>query len=292
VSWTIKNSREADMRLEVISRAPKQGARPTPLLFVHGAFSGAWIWDQHYLPWFADRGWQVHALSLRGHGKSEGHELVRFARLRDYVADVEQVLAEISPAPVLIGHSLGGMIVQKLLHRCTVPAAVLMASAPPHGTVGTLFGMAFTNPKLFGELTFSLSIGPDSAGGQAISQALFSDATPRDVVRRCMPRFQEESLLINLDLLGLDLPPSLPMLDTPVLVLGAGKDQFIFEGALHATADTYRTRAEIFPGMGHAMMLDADWEKPAQRIAEWLEKTLGAGSTTVTAIDRDHRTAS
>jgi pimeloyl-ACP methyl ester carboxylesterase len=264
------------MRLEVISREPDQRGQSTPLLFVHGAFSGAWIWDHHYLPWFAERGWQVHALSLRGHGRSEGRKAVRFARLRDYVADVEQVLSDISPPPVLIGHSLGGMIVQKLLHRRPVPAAVLMASAPPHGSVGTLFGMAFTNPRLLSELAFSQVMGPESTEGRAISQALFSEATPKEVIRRCMPRFQEESLLINLDLLGLDLPPSLPMLDTPVLVLGAEKDQFIFEGALHATAATYRTKAEIFPDMAHAMMLEAGWEKPAQRIAGWLDQTLAA----------------
>ena len=147
------------MRLEVITRKPAGAARPTPLLFVHGAFSGAWLWDEHYLRWFAERGWEAHALSLRGHGGSEGADLVRFARLRDYVADVEQVLAEMPTPPVLIGHSLGGMIVQKLLHRHAVPAAVLMASAPPHGTLGTLFGMAFTNPTLLSELTIAQAGG-------------------------------------------------------------------------------------------------------------------------------------
>lgn len=262
------------MHLEVITRKPAGAARTTPLLFIHGAFSGAWLWDEHYLPWFARHGWEAHALSLRGHGASEGQELVRCARLRDYVADVEQVLAAMPVPPVLIGHSLGGMIVQKLLHRHTVPAAVLMASAPPHGTVGTLFGMAFTNPTLLTELTIAQMAGPMATEGRAIVRALFSQDTPEEMIRRYMPRFREESLLVNLDLLGLDLPPSLPLLNTPVLVLGAGNDQFIYAGALHATASTYRTKAEIFPDMAHAMMLDHGWEKPAERIAEWLESTL------------------
>ena len=43
------------MQLEVITRMPEGSARPTPLSFVHGAFSGAWGWDQHFLPYFADR---------------------------------------------------------------------------------------------------------------------------------------------------------------------------------------------------------------------------------------------
>lgn len=261
------------MHLEVITRKPTGVARPVPLLFVHGAFGGAWLWDEHYLPWFARHGWEAHALSLRGHGASEGQDLVRCARLRDYVADVEQVLAAMPVPPVLIGHSLGGMIVQKLLHRHTVPAAVLMASAPPHGTVGTLFGMAFTNPTLLSELTITQMAGPMATEGRAIVRALFSQDTPEEMIRRYMPRFREESLLINLDLLGLDLPPSLPLLETPVLVLGASDDQFIYEGALHATASTYRTKAEVFPDMAHAMMLDHGWEKPAERMAEWLENT-------------------
>ncbi|QLH38721.1 MAG: alpha/beta fold hydrolase [Defluviicoccus sp.] len=264
------------MNLELITRRPKGQARGTPLLFVHGAFGGAWMWDQHFLPYFADRGWEVHALSLRGHGKSDGAELVRFARLRDYVADVEQVLDDMSEPPVLIGHSLGGMIVQKCLHRRSFPAAVLMASAPPHGTIGTLFGMAFTNPHLLRELSFALAINPDLTEAKAISRALFSEDTPEELVRRYMPHFQEESMLINLDLLGLDLPPSLPLLDLPVLVLGAEKDQFIYEGALTATAATYRTKAEIFSGMAHAMMLDHGWETVAARMAGWLQATMDA----------------
>ena len=47
--------------------------------------------DRHFLPFFADRGYEAHALSLRGHGASEGHELLKFWRLWDYVADVKQV---------------------------------------------------------------------------------------------------------------------------------------------------------------------------------------------------------
>ena len=78
------------------------------------------------------------------------------------------------------------------------------------------------------------------------------------------------------DLLGLDLPPSLPRLDVPVLVLGAADDGFVFPDALEATARTYRTTAEVFPSMAHAMMLDRGWEAVAGRILGWLDATLAA----------------
>ena len=40
--------------LELISRRPKKTGHATPLLFVHGAFAGAWCWDEHFLSFFAD----------------------------------------------------------------------------------------------------------------------------------------------------------------------------------------------------------------------------------------------
>jgi pimeloyl-ACP methyl ester carboxylesterase len=259
------------MQLEVITRAPKGRARPTPLLFVHGAYGGAWEWDEHFLPYFAERGWVAHALSLRGHAGSDGAETVRFARLRDYVANVEEVAASLPAPPVLIGHSLGGMVVQHCLHRRPVPAAVLMASSPPHGMIGSLFGMALANPQLMYELGFAHHLGPQLGDGRAIERALFSKGMPESLVQTYMRRFKAESDLVVLDLLFLDLLPSTPTLDVPVLVLGAENDSFVYRGGLETTADAYRTKAEVFPGMAHAMMLDRGWDRVAARISAWLD---------------------
>jgi pimeloyl-ACP methyl ester carboxylesterase len=260
------------MKLEVITRAPTGKPRPTPLLFVHGSSSGAWVWDRHFLPFFAEQGYEAQALSLRGHGASAGREILPFCRLRDYVADLEQVASALPHPPVLIGHSMGGMVVQKVLHRQRVPAAVLMASVPPHGLLGSLLGMALTNPVLDREIAWAQALEPRSV---AVRRALFSDDTPDDEVRGYLDRFQPESTLVILDLLGLDLPPSRPRLNLPVLVLGAENDGFVFSGALEATARTYRTRPEILPGLAHAMMLDHGWERVARRILDWLAVTLG-----------------
>jgi pimeloyl-ACP methyl ester carboxylesterase len=262
------------MNLEVITRKPKGTARPTPLLFVHGAYGAAWVWDQHFLPYFAERGYVAHAISLRGHGESDGWELLPFARLRDYVADLEQVAAGLDTPPVLIGHSMGGMVVQSYLQRHAAPAAVLMASVPPHGMIGTYLGMAMTNPTLFRELATVQTFGPLAANGETVRRALFNHDTPEHVIQRVLPRLQAESQLVIIDLMGLDLPPSAPTLDLPVLVVGADNDAFIFEGALSETAKTYRTKAEMFPNMAHAMMLEPGWETVADRILEWLDVTL------------------
>ncbi len=69
--------------------------------------SGAWIWE-HFLGFFAARGYPAYAVSLRGHGGSEGDLAV--ASFEDYVDDVETAAKAIGSEPVLVGHSMGGLV--------------------------------------------------------------------------------------------------------------------------------------------------------------------------------------
>ncbi len=267
------------MNLEIISKEPAGQTRPTPLLFVHGAYAGAWAWESHFLPFFAAHGYRAYALSLRGHGASEGRERLLFARLSDYVADVERVADTLPAPPVLVGHSLGGMVVQKIMHRRKhgVPAAVLMASSPPHGIIGSAVHMMLQHPRLFANLTLMQAFGPAFVDFALIRRALFSDDTPDHVFHAFAPRLDAESAAVVFDLWGWDVVPSSRLLDLPVLVLGAGNDPFIYPGAVAETAWTYRTRPVMFEGMGHAMMLDHHWERVARHILDWLEATLAGG---------------
>ena len=46
------------MELEIISKRPRAKTHPTPLLFVHGAWHGAWCWE-NFLSYFAEHGYEV-----------------------------------------------------------------------------------------------------------------------------------------------------------------------------------------------------------------------------------------
>jgi hypothetical protein len=61
--------------LELIStpRTAKYTKGLPPILFLHGAAHGAWCWAEHFLPWFAGRGCECHALSFRGHVRFNPH---------------------------------------------------------------------------------------------------------------------------------------------------------------------------------------------------------------------------
>jgi len=59
-----------ESHLEVRKRLPATPSRKPPLLFVHGGNLAAWCWDEHFLNFFADKGFRAVAVSLRGHGAS------------------------------------------------------------------------------------------------------------------------------------------------------------------------------------------------------------------------------
>lgn len=259
------------MRLEIISKYPPTRAHSTPLLFVHGAWHGAWCWDEHFLDYFAQHGFVAHALSLRGHGESEGRNRLRWTRLAEYVADVAQVAGQLPRSPVVIGHSMGGAVVQKYLETHSAPAGVLLASVPPAGVLATTLRLARRHPVQFAKVNLTLSLFPLVATPQLAREAFFAADLADDQVLAYAKRLQDESYLGFLDMLALNLPQP-RLVKAPMLVLGAAQDTIFHPGEIDATARAYRTQAVIFPDMAHDMMLDAGWQAAAERILSWLRE--------------------
>lgn len=114
-----------DGRLEVFKRLP-QGPPKGHVLMVHGAGGDGWQW-RWVLAELAEAGYAAYALSLSGHGRSEAAE-PGFERFFD---DLESVLADLPDDTRLVGHSMGGYLVQRKLLDTPRPAAVLLAPVPP-----------------------------------------------------------------------------------------------------------------------------------------------------------------
>ena len=258
------------MQLEVISKQPPaKTSQKAPLLFIHGAWHAAWCWDEHFLDYFASKGYAVHALSLRGHGSSPGRERLRWARVREYVADVAHVAAGLDTLPVVIGHSMGGMVVQKYLEQHSAPAGVLLASVPPTGVLRTTLNIARNHPLKFAQVNLTMSLYPLVFTPELARANFFSPDMPEEQVREYAEQLQDESYLGFLDMLMFSLPR--PRLVTaPVLVLGATGDAIFTPREVRATARAYGTEP-VFFDMAHDMMLEAGWQNVADRIIAWLE---------------------
>lgn len=257
------------MRLETISRSPSTLTHATPLLFIHGMWHGAWCWDEYFLPFFADAGYRVAALSLRGHAGSEGK--IRGSTIADYISDVERAARSFETPAVLIGHSMGGFIVQKYLETHEAPAGVLLAPNPPFGLWRAFGRVLAHDPRIVLKAFLTWNLRPVVETPARVRWAFFSEDFPEEQLRKYQAKMNDESFRMFLDLLGLNLAHP-QKVKTPLLVLGAEKDTVIAPRDVHATARAYGVKAEIFPNMAHDMMLEAGWRTVAERILAWLKE--------------------
>jgi alpha-beta hydrolase superfamily lysophospholipase len=237
------------------------------ILLVHGAWHGPWCWE-NFVTYLSECGHEVRAVRLRGHDRPPARI---WHRVRHYVEDLQRAVAEFAEPPVLIGHSLGGLVVQKYLEHNPAPGAVLMASAPPGGTIGAVTRQAVRHPIALLTSNLLLRLRPFTRTSKLVRELFFTPRTPQEIVDHCFARLQDESYLAFID--TMIMLPRPDRIRAPMLVLGAGLDTIFTVSEVQKTARAYRTEAEIFPGMGHDMMLDEGWHKVADRLDAWVRKT-------------------
>ncbi|MCV7097143.1 alpha/beta hydrolase [Mycobacterium kubicae] len=257
-------------RLEVIERGQLSSEHPHPLLLVHGAFHGAWCWNAHFVDFFATRGFHVVAPSLRGHGSSQRDGPLRLRSIADFVADVAQIANSLAREPILVGHSMGGFIVQKYLESHSAPAGVLLASAPPRGHLRTLLRSLRQHPWC--SVKFGITGRPEHLSGSVAGarELFFGPQTSADLVGAITARLQPEStraLLFDMVAHGL---VKTSRISTPMLVLGGAHDALYPESDIVATAAAYGTHATVIADIGHEMMLEPPWAIGADHIHRWL----------------------
>ncbi|MEM7570135.1 MAG: alpha/beta fold hydrolase [Pseudomonadota bacterium] len=248
-----------------------QGRRqPRPIVFVHGAFSGGWIWGRYFQPFFAKHGFDSYAIDLRGR-RAISPFIPTPHGLSDYVADVQDLIAHVGQPPILVGHSLGGMVAQKASATERPYALALLASVPPEGMSFASWQMAVSNPLLFWN-TASFAMSPAMRSISVAREALFSadapDAIARDVLRRSSPEAPRALMEAQLPLAC--APGYLS--DIPVTVIGACDDQLIPVSAVERTAQFHGVEPILFEDTAHALMVDTRWNVIAQHLLDWIQQ--------------------
>lgn len=244
----------------------------TPLLFVHGTGHAAWCWDENFLPYFAEKGFSSHAVSLRGHGASEGREKLKWTSISEYVSDVFQAASELPKSPVVIGHSLGGLVVAKYLEKHDAPAGILFAPSPSEGMFWSGLPLQFQHPLLFAKVALKQDYAIMFATPERAKKFLFSADADDAKIAGYVSRFGSESYRANLEMIW-NLPKP-QMVKTPLLVLGAENDALIAPAKIEKTARAFGAECKIFPDMAHDMMLEKDWQKVADFMIDWLAEKL------------------
>jgi pimeloyl-ACP methyl ester carboxylesterase len=256
------------MHIHTVSSHPTVESDGPAVVFVHGAWHGEWCWREHFLPHFAEHGHPAYAVDLRGHGRSDGTSRLRHHRIADYAADLRSVLSGLGSNLVLVGHSMGGVVVQKYLETETATGAVLMATLPPIGGLPAAARLARRYPMAMLKVLATRSLRPLVATPDRTRELFFSEGIAAARLLEHHSRLQDESFRAFLDMIAFDRPRP-ERVRVPVLVLGAHRDSIITPAEVAATAAAYRTTPILLP-TAHDMMLDDGWIDVADHIIRWL----------------------
>lgn len=255
--------RIGDLLLEHLP--PAGPPRPWPLLMVHGMHGGSW-YLRNYLEAAAAEGWDAWALNLRGHHGSRPVPDLGDVSVLDYVQDLRDCLRALGPA-ALLGHSMGGLVVQKAAEDAPgVRAAVLVTSAPPRGIVvlrwPVLARLGRYLPALLARRPFVLR--PEDAA------ALVGNRLPRELQAWAYERMVPESGRAAAELALGRVAVAPARLRCPVLVIGAAEDRLTPADVQRRIAARYGARYLESERHAHLPMLEADWSKLCAEILAWL----------------------
>ena len=242
-------------------------ARP-PVLCVHGMFGGAWQFDG-WLPLLAARGYAAHALDLRGHHGSRPVPDLGRVSVRDYVADVLEACRALGD-PVILGHSMGGLLAQKAAEARAVRAAVLLCAAPPRGILVTSAPLIGRQLKHMPNMLRSRPLVADRGD----ADWLMFNRTPRAEADTHFPRLVPESGTAGREMSFGAIAVDGARVTCPVLSVTASDDRFVVPRIGRALARKYRAETFEAPGHAHLVIAEPGWERVTAHVLDWLDRTV------------------
>lgn len=263
------------MALELIVRSPTHPAQEQNILFIHGAYHAAWCWDVYFLDYFAQTGYCAYALSLRGHGKSErlGFPQIEFD---DYLDDLDRTLQQLGQNTILVGHSMGGMLVQKYIETHAVPAAVILSSAAPQALRTT--GKRLLQWSPFKMLTMLLTGNPDILwhDSKVIQNAFLSNDIIPELRQYCIQQIRSQSEPGQIMLKQLvNLKFHRPAYRQRVLIVKGNQDRLVSDRGCEMLASIHGIQPVILNDLPHDLMLSQNWRHAADTILNWLQNLIG-----------------
>jgi pimeloyl-ACP methyl ester carboxylesterase len=244
----------------------------TAVVMVHGAFCGGWAFEQFRDP-FEVAGFEVIAPDLRGHQDGAQSSAVVGVSMSDYAADIARLCAEQPEPPVLLGHSMGGLVAQLAARRAPIQALVLLAPSPPWGVVGssleeaaTAFGVQMIGPFSSGALS------PDRGLMRAYSLDRMGKAEREAAVERLRP----ESAMAVRETLNWWLDPFMTTsvgpgaIDAPALVISGQGDVVHSPATARSIANRIGADFKVMPGMSHWLVGEPGWDAVAATALNWL----------------------
>ena len=249
----------------------------TPVVLIHGTNAGPWTMS-NFSGYFEQKGFRCHTPAYRHHNRPASDEtsaLLVGTSIADYVEDIAEFVGTLDTAPILVGHSLGGIVAQKLAARGLPRAIVLLNGSVNWGVLPTTdqeraLGKMFMSAGRFWEGT----VLPDF---ETMAKFGLNRLDP-DEQRRIFDRLGPESGRVMFELFfwmfdeNQTTKIDYDRVTCPVLMVSGSDDLAIPPSTARLIAERHGARATFHeaPGFGHYLTLEPEWKKIAEICAEWM----------------------
>ncbi|ANW66969.1 hypothetical protein BCA37_28405 [Mycobacterium sp. djl-10] len=240
-----------------------------PILFLHSFFGRPSLFGP-WMDYFTAAGYSCHAPALPGRDPSDDTVLARTGIDDCYAVALSAYDALGEPA-IIIGHSLGGLLGQKVAAARSPRALVLLASIPPGPLIPRVSVLNHVAPLL-----------PPILRGQPFFP---SESTLRSVPLSTLARAEQDLLLPRLVRdsgrvfreISLGSPATRVRsadVTCPVLNVSAGSDRNVAQWISRRIAKRYGAQHQVHPGLPHWIIAESAVETVAPPVLSWLRRTV------------------
>lgn len=198
--------------------------------------------------------------------------------LADVYGHYIQTLTDENEPPIVIGHSLGGLIVQKLAADGLIRVGVAICSVAPNKMLAFDWGFLRNSALITNPFAGS---DPYEMTPEGFHQNFANTLSEGESNKNYKEFAMHESRQVLRDIMGEEGEVDLKKPHVPLLFIGAEKDEIIPASLVRKNAHAYedeRSHHEYteFGGRGHFICGEPGWQEVAERVANWLNAHLSA----------------
>jgi pimeloyl-ACP methyl ester carboxylesterase len=190
----------------------------------------------------------------------------------EYVDDLKHIIKDLDGDVFIIGHSMGGFILQHYLFDCSskVKGVVLLCAVPNTGLWRLIPKLIMNYPFHFIVSCLKMSWLPIIKNSKRLKRLMFSDSYPKNQMRVVTEAMQEESFLAFLEMVFLRLP-KIKSSPVPMMIVGAKNDYLVSEDSIKKMAAYFQVEPLIINDAAHCFMFEPGWEKVADKVADFFD---------------------